>query len=122
MKENRESLDLCCDEREEQLSALVDGDLDAGEREAVEAHLEVCPRCRAVYEDLNEMTRSLRALGPVPERPNVLPKVAATVNRGRRRMLLGLGGAVGLAASVLVVLLLLPGQADLVCAFFHLLL
>jgi len=35
---------------DEQLSAYLDGELTAQERQQVEAHLKICPQCRAEYE------------------------------------------------------------------------
>ena len=56
---------------DEQLSAYLDGELTAQERQQVEAHLKICPQCRAEYEQLrrvaelaSEGLRSVRCLSP----------------------------------------------------------
>jgi anti-sigma factor RsiW len=43
-----------CDEVEHMISAYVDGELEAGARRRLEAHLQECPRCR---EELEEVQR-----------------------------------------------------------------
>jgi anti-sigma factor RsiW len=47
----------------DQLSALVDGELDGAERDRVHAHLARCEPCRAEVADLRELKRRLRTLG-----------------------------------------------------------
>ena len=39
-----------CEHYEADISALLDGELDAGEEKALRAHMETCPDCRALYE------------------------------------------------------------------------
>lgn len=39
-----------CERFEEMISALLDGELSAGEEAEVRAHMEHCPECRAMYE------------------------------------------------------------------------
>lgn len=46
----------------ERLSAYLDGDLAAPDREAVERHLAACPECSAVLEDLGRLARAARGL------------------------------------------------------------
>jgi anti-sigma factor RsiW len=48
----------------EQLSALIDGELEARERRQVDLHLEACPGCRARLEGLRAAAASLATLGP----------------------------------------------------------
>ena len=46
----------------EQISALVDGELDGAELDRVNAHLAGCTRCRAEAADMRQLKRELRAL------------------------------------------------------------
>lgn len=46
----------------DRLSEFLDGDLSPREAKAVEEHLQACPGCRAVREDLEEVRRRARAL------------------------------------------------------------
>ncbi len=48
----------------DQLSAYMDGELDAPAFERVDAHLSVCGSCRSVLEDLTALTRRAGELGP----------------------------------------------------------
>ena len=41
-----------CDQALEAISAKLDGELDAAQQAALEAHLQSCQACRAVYETL----------------------------------------------------------------------
>lgn len=52
----------------EQLSALIDGELSAEERGAVEAHMATCARCRDDLDQLNRTVSLIRGL-PVPAPP-----------------------------------------------------
>jgi anti-sigma factor RsiW len=49
----------------EQLSALIDGELEDRERRQVDLHLEACPGCRARLEGLRAAAASLASLGPL---------------------------------------------------------
>ncbi|GMU64802.1 MAG: hypothetical protein AMXMBFR36_10760 [Acidobacteriota bacterium] len=49
----------------EQLSALLDGELDVGERDAVDRHLSSCPQCRTRLDGLRAAAAALANLGPV---------------------------------------------------------
>ncbi len=82
----------------ERLSAYLDGDLDAPDREAVERHLAVCRECSAVLEDLGRVTRAAGALedrepatdlwpgiaGRLESRPRIVPIDAARLRAHRR--------------------------------------
>ena len=50
----------------EHLSAYLDGALDAGALERVEAHLEVCASCGRAYRELQALQRVLRGLPEAP--------------------------------------------------------
>jgi anti-sigma factor RsiW len=57
-----------CDNWREDLSASIDGELPAGQRSALAAHLRGCPECRRLLRDFEETTALLRA-EPVPAAP-----------------------------------------------------
>lgn len=63
-----------------QLSAYIDDELTAEERERADAHLEDCPLCRLALEEMTEASKSYRALIPlIPAaaiRGNVMARVA----------------------------------------------
>ena len=46
--------------REEDISAYVDHQLKGRERHELEAHLQYCPECRAVFEEMSELTLIFR--------------------------------------------------------------
>src|SRR3972149_6545644 len=51
------------------ISALLDGDLAAPEREAVDRHLAGCPSCRDLLEDLRRLAAAAAADPPPPGEP-----------------------------------------------------
>jgi anti-sigma factor RsiW len=48
------------------LSALIDGELNAAERDRVHAHLAGCAECRAEANELRALKKTMRGLGEVP--------------------------------------------------------
>ena len=56
-----------CEDAFFQLSRLVDGDLETGDRERLEGHLERCSTCRAELVHQRELAESLRDALVVPE-------------------------------------------------------
>ncbi len=57
-----------CPEVQERLSAWLDGESEAAEEKAMEAHLQVCARCRAELAALERLQEALAGLeAPVPE-------------------------------------------------------
>jgi hypothetical protein len=116
--------DRCRDWRQ-LLGAYALGDLGAGERTGLEAHLEGCPECRAEAESLGTVARLLpladpaRFSQPAPRPSSQLgDRIAAAIDgesrvtrgrgRRRRRFALALGGAAA-AAVVALAILVLPG-------------
>lgn len=72
-----------CDEVQERLSAWLDGELAAEERQQVAAHLEVCPGCQG---ELALLTRLDAALGTLEApAPAQLPERMLARLRPRRR-------------------------------------
>jgi anti-sigma factor RsiW len=104
-----------------ELSALLDGALDAAARRSVEAHLAGCPACRAEHRRLQG---ALAALARLPAAPEPSPwfdaRLAARLAQAPRRGLLGrLTGwrlvvpAGGLAAAALAGVLVIRQQRGL---------
>lgn len=90
---------------QEQIEALLDGELTGPEGDAVLAHLRDCPGCRSYYRQLLAMEQALRTdTAPVPEDllPDIMNRVHATSQRRRRQP--WLRAAMGMAACLVVVL------------------
>jgi anti-sigma factor RsiW len=107
---------MTCDEAEILLHALLDGELDAGNSRAVEAHLASCPRCAALLQNYRDLRRAIAAVDLHETAPASLRlKIAAAVpvaqppQPSRRSVLKGFvaGSALSaaLAASLAVVVL-----------------
>jgi len=60
---------LPCPDREAMLQALLDGELDAANTLAIEAHLAICPGCAAHYRTLQALRERLGAPGLRPDAP-----------------------------------------------------
>lgn len=81
------------DEQRERLSAYLDGELDEGEREALEQHLPMCEECQHTLDEFRAVRALLRAM-PVPALPRSfaiptegaipVPLAAATSDRAGR--------------------------------------
>lgn len=56
-----------CEEARYQLQVYIDRQLTLRQTRVLEAHLTVCPSCRAEWQQLEEVAGSLSALGCVPE-------------------------------------------------------
>lgn len=90
---------------QEQIEALLDGELTGPEGDAVLAHLRACPGCRSYYRQLLAMEQALRAdTAPVPEDllADIMNRVHATSQRRRPKP--WLRAAMGMAACLVVVL------------------
>lgn len=90
---------------QEQIEALLDGELTGPEGDAVLAHLRDCPGCRSYYRQLLAMEQALRAdTDPVPDDllPDIMNRVHATPQHRRRSP--WLRAAMGMAACLVVVL------------------
>lgn len=68
-----------CDEFVELVSAAVDGALSDTERTRLEEHLEQCPQCRALYEDLLSLHAALSDLPPVEVPEDLTDRIMAAV-------------------------------------------
>jgi len=60
----------------DRLSEYLDGELAHDERLALEAHLDGCPACREVLEDLRAVVASARGLPDLPPARDLWPEVA----------------------------------------------
>ena len=90
---------------QEQIEALLDGELTGPEGDAVLAHLRDCPGCRSYYRQLLAMEQALRAdTAPVPE--DLLADIMSRVHDTpqRRRPKPWLRTVMGMAACLVVVL------------------
>jgi len=107
-------------------AAYVLGSLSSAERREYEAHLETCDRCRAAVAELSGMpallslldvddVRGLEAEQPIPPlRPEVLESVLDKVRWRRRRSRWLTSVAVGLAAALLAVGLVIAVRPGIV--------
>lgn len=90
---------------QEQIEALLDGELVGPEQDAVLAHLRDCPGCRSYYRQLLAMEQALRAdTDPVLDDllPDIMNRVHATPQHRRRSP--WLRAAMGMAACLVVLL------------------
>lgn len=90
---------------QEQIEALLDGELVGPEQDAVLAHLRDCPGCRSYYRQLLAMEQALRTdTDPVPEDllADIMSRVHDTPQRRRRQP--WLRATMGMAACLVVVL------------------
>jgi len=106
---------MTCDEAEILLSALIDGELDAGHMREVEAHVAECPRCAAALAAYRQMNQAIAAADLSYTAPPALRRrieaslPQARVAPSRRSVLKGfaMGSAVSaLAATGLVAIVL----------------
>jgi anti-sigma factor RsiW len=90
-----------CDQTREKLSAWLDGELAAGARHAVAAHLKTCADCRR---ELGLLTALDEALGrlPAPAPPQVADRVLARLAQPRRRWWQNLALAASLVLGLTV--------------------
>jgi hypothetical protein len=106
-------------------AAYVLGSLSDADRREYEAHLRSCPSCREAVAELNDMPALLGQLTPdevariddggsdttPPLNPRVLTSLLATVSRRRRNSRLVMWTAAAVAASVLVIGVLVGVQS-----------
>lgn len=100
-----------CRDVDDQLEALIDGDLDPEPAARVEAHIEGCGRCRAERRRAEEVRAALRGMPAFDAPPSVAGAVEAAIADGtaarepvlaRARTGWGLGAAAVAAAAALV--------------------
>ncbi|HEX7051487.1 MAG TPA: zf-HC2 domain-containing protein [Longimicrobiales bacterium] len=64
------------------LSEYLDGELDAADRNALEAHLHACAHCRDALEDLRAITSAAGRLEDRPPTTDLWPTIAARIGAG----------------------------------------
>lgn len=108
---------MTCDEIQESISTMLDGELSDEVRASILAHIAVCPECRNMYEAFSALSDSLQDLEDVPENftETVMHRIQAKAKAPKRKR--WLTGAVGLAACLALVLfagrtLNLPAAGD----------
>ncbi len=89
-----------CDKVREWLSPYLDDELDAGERQRVESHLESCQSCREEYDSLQKTISLVRRM-PVIE-PRRSFAISEAVKKTWDSMLKALCAATALVAVLLV--------------------
>ena len=67
------------DEYVERISAAIDGALSPAQQAELEAHLATCPHCQALYDDLNRIHQTLRALPTVAVPEGLSERIIAAV-------------------------------------------
>jgi len=71
------------DQWTDRLSEFVDGELSAGERTALEAHLATCAACRATVDDLRKVVARARALDDRAPKTDLWRGVAQRIGAGK---------------------------------------
>ena len=100
---------MTCEQAMELLSPMLDGELDPQLSEALEAHLEACPDCKALADSLRGLDVQLAGLKePAPEslKRGVLYKIDQATGKAKkpRSRWFGPGTVIGAVAAVLVLL------------------
>lgn len=104
-----------CERERGRIGAFLDGELEAGERAALEAHLPTCAGCRQALEDQQRLARAFAALPAVAVPADFEARFWARIARGddasqgllaRLRRWLSPGRALALAGAGAVVALL----------------
>jgi hypothetical protein len=81
-----------CADYEIQIGEYVDGALDAPARQALEAHLSTCERCRRVAEDFRAIRAASLTLEPRVPPPHVWTRIAAAIDAEQPPRLWGIFG------------------------------
>src|SRR5579864_4729221 len=70
-----------CEDIQPRLGDLVDGALDAVDRDAVVAHVRGCDRCAGLVRDFEQLRRSAQSLGPIDPPPHVWLEIAGQLRQ-----------------------------------------
>lgn len=76
---------MTCDRLEEIISAYLEGELEAAERAAVEAHLKACPACAALLDSVGGAVAELADWPEVEPPPALLERLRAIPSARRPR-------------------------------------
>lgn len=78
---------MTCDDCRERLQELVDGELAARERKAVESHLSSCPTCAQEHKDVARFTTTVaKAVRPLSPSALLSSKVLTTYHESREQL------------------------------------
>lgn len=110
-----------CADKQTLIHGLLDGELDAANALAAEAHIKLCPGCAAELARLESLRRLIRAPGVAHRAPESLrarllaqsspePEAAPVPGRSRPRWRAWAAGGVGAAVAASLALLVLPPQ------------
>lgn len=87
---------MTCEQCLDLISARLDGELTVQEEAQLTAHLQECPACRAIAEDLKQLHAKLVAVGevkaPAELSQTVMAQITKEKNQKRRRFIRQLGG------------------------------
>jgi hypothetical protein len=72
---------MICDDIQTRIGELVDGTLDAGDREAVEAHVRTCDRCAGLVRDFDRLRRAAQSLGSIDPPTHVWLEIAGQLRQ-----------------------------------------
>lgn len=94
-----------CEQIQEQISSMLDGELSEEDRAFVMEHLTTCPECRRVYEAFSAISDSLHILDDVPDgfTEDVMHRIHTEAKAPRHRN--RLAGVLAMAACFALVLL-----------------
>ena len=70
-----------CEDIRPRLSDLVDGTLDAFDRDAIEAHVRTCDQCAGLVRDFDRIRRAGQSLGPIDPPPHVWLEIAGQLHQ-----------------------------------------
>jgi len=70
-----------CENIQPRLGDLVDGTLDALDRDGVEAHVRGCDRCAGLVRDFERLRQAARGLGPINPPPHVWLEIAGQLRQ-----------------------------------------
>ena len=108
-----------CADKELMLHGLIDGELDAANALAIEAHVKACPGCAAELERLQALGRLVRAPGMAHAAPaGLADRIEASIAESSRpapRMRLGRAAPWGLSAALaasLALVMIAPGAHE----------
>lgn len=70
---------ITCEHLDSVLSEYLEGDLDAADRRAVDAHLRECLRCAALVRDIESIRRGAATLPPLEPSRDLWPAIAGRI-------------------------------------------
>ena len=95
-----------CEEYQELISRLLDGDLTVRERVALEEHIRSCPDCAALYSAFSAISKQVAGdleEAPLDLRANVMAEIRREEIRKKNRMPAALRGVLAAAACLAII-------------------